>query len=119
MIGADYHPAGCNVKITADYWQKQKQKQKNHEGPGVISAAIWDQKDEVLPSPPVQDYTPSLQVSQNPNLQIIQNHALCWVIFLAFHQRRATIQQIVPNYCVFYFVAAWASVFKLAEKISN
>ena len=84
--------AGCNVNNNSRLLAKKK---KSQEGQGVISAAIWHQKDKVSLSHLVQES--SLQVSPKYNLRIIQNHAHSCVIFLTFYQRRSTIQQVVPN----------------------
>ena len=100
--------------ITPDYWQKKK----SQEGQGVISAAIWHQKDKVSLSRLVQDS--SLQVSQKSNLQIIQNHAHSCVIFLTFCQRRSTIQQVVPNNRVSFISYLLENLFSSwLRKISN
>ena len=106
--------AGCNVNNNSRLLAKKK----SQEGQGVISAAIWHQKDKVSLSHLVQDS--SLQVSQKSNLQIIQNHAHSCVIFLTFCQRRSTIQQVVPNNRVSFISYLLENLFSSwLRKISN
>lgn len=73
------------------------------EGQGVVSAAIWDQKEKVSTSLLLQEYILSFhKILTYKSFETL----LTAELYFCFCRRWSTILQRVPNYCAFYFIFA-------------
>lgn len=104
--------AGCNVNNNSRLLAKKKK--KSRKGKVWFLQQFDTKRTKFHCLAWVQDS--SLQVSQKSNLQIIQNHAhSCYISnFLPKEVNNPTSSS--KQSCVFYFLFAWESVFKLVEK---